>query len=241
MLLPFLIVVIGKRVNSIFNSGFARRQRLLDLQQSREAANIATREQFTEVTRFVLGEKTLDWLREQGSINAPTLTSIFAGIESARADEAARFENLIDAQERSNERLSRNELQIEQFQSAAEGRQLTAEGNLFNQSQQNFRADLNAATSADELQARQVIQSERTQAQIDAQDKRAENQREFDRGQQDRRFTESQKDRDFRRSESEKDRTAARQRISAEQSNRFALQNKQQADAVCFGKRTSKR
>lgn len=75
------------RIDDLAAAKADRAQRILDLNQRYVAA-----------TQDVLDDQTLQFLVDHSKIDAPTLTSIFAGFELARASAAKRGKLLVDAE-----------------------------------------------------------------------------------------------------------------------------------------------
>ena len=100
----------GKTVQQAFDDGLVSRANLINQRRDRETAQQSLREQFTLATSNVLSQDTLDILKSLSDIQAPTLTSIFLGYESARADRANRFEKLLDQRQEAVVRLEETDL-----------------------------------------------------------------------------------------------------------------------------------
>jgi len=64
---------------------------LLQFRQDSQSRIDTINREYSEITQNVLNDKTLDFLIQHSNINAPTLTSIFAGFELARASQADRL------------------------------------------------------------------------------------------------------------------------------------------------------
>jgi len=120
----------GKAVQQSFDDGLVSRANLIKKREERENRQQSMREQFTAATTTVLSKDTLDFLREQSNIAAPTLTSIFAGYESARADRANRTERLLDHREDALKRVEAADDLAFRDQAAARQERLRAEGNI---------------------------------------------------------------------------------------------------------------
>ena len=122
----------GKVVQQSFQEGLVSRAALVAKREERENVQNSLRERFTAATSNVLSRDTLAMLHEHSTIAAPTLTSIFTGYETARADRADRFEKLLDKREDGMKRIeAADELA---FRDAAANRQqsLAAQSNILN-------------------------------------------------------------------------------------------------------------
>ena len=101
----------SKVIADSFNAGVAQRNALRENRQRLEEDQQVLRQRFADATSNVLSRDTLDFLEKMSDIAAPTLTSIFTGYESSRADRAGRFEKLLDKREDGMKRLQQaNEL-----------------------------------------------------------------------------------------------------------------------------------
>ena len=182
----------GKTAKEHFERSVQRRKRLIEVRQAEEGKLQRDREAFAAATQNVLSKDTLDYLKSLSNIAAPTLTSIFTGYESARADAAARQEKLLDKREDSIERLQRDrELVFREAGTAdralqsAEGQiqqaSVGAAGKLYSEASGNNRLVTKTLIDADQAETqRQFSQNERIQRQQFDHEERIEAQKSRD-------------------------------------------------------------
>lgn len=192
----------GKLAKDVFDRSIQRQNRLIEIREAEEAVLQRDRESFHLATRDVLSKDTLDYLKSLSNIAAPTLTSVFTGYESARADEAAREERLLDKREDTIKRLQDDRQTIfreaganDRQRLAAEGRILgettSAAGRLLSEGNQTERAIANDIVSADQANIqRGFSQEERLQRERFNSQERLEGQR-FSQAQQEDRQAQS--------------------------------------------------
>lgn len=120
----------GKIVSKSFQEGMVSRANLIAKREERENKQRSLRERFIDATSTVLSKDTLAFLREQSNIAAPTLTSIFAGYESARADRADRYGGLLDKREDALKRIEAADELSFRDASAQRTEQLRQQGNI---------------------------------------------------------------------------------------------------------------
>lgn len=84
--------IADKSVRDILNNQFSTQTKLASL-RTRQAARVkAVNDKYVESTQGVLNKKTLDFLVQHSNIDVPTVTSIFAGFELAKASRADKSE-----------------------------------------------------------------------------------------------------------------------------------------------------
>lgn len=84
----------NEAVNKILNERFISNNELQKRRLLRAQTIKQTNQAYIAATENVLDDKTLDFLVKHSQIDAPTLTSIFAGFELARASKAKKLDEL---------------------------------------------------------------------------------------------------------------------------------------------------
>lgn len=159
------ITTYGKVASDVFNRSVARTTQLLQKRQTEEGALLRDRERFQQATSMVLSDKTLEWLRSLSNIAAPTLTSVFAGYESARADEAKRMENLLNQRETALVRMQADQQLAVREGNNIDSQLLTSQGNLLNATNSMADRALSTQLGYDKFATEAAITTDREQQQ----------------------------------------------------------------------------
>lgn len=157
----------GKVAKDVFERSIARTSQLLQKRKEEEAALQQDRERFTAATRNVLSKETLDYLRTMSNIAAPTLTSIFTGFEMARADEAARYETLLNQREDAIKRTQADDQLALREANNVDQQLLASEGNLLRESTSMSDRSLQTQLTTDQLVAKSLVEADQSQIQRD--------------------------------------------------------------------------
>lgn len=150
----------SERTRRILNDRFANTEGLVRFRQTQRERINGVNQAYVNSTQNVLNKQTLDFLIQQSNIDVPTLTSIFAGFELARASRADR-ENL---RRQSTIDNINGETEIAAQRSAITEANLVAEQReLDNQLQQNRleNSAIQTAENADvSFEERQLLQQQ---------------------------------------------------------------------------------
>lgn len=155
----------GKVAKEVFDRSIARTSQLLQKRQSEESALQHERERFTEATRNVLSKDTLDYLKAMSSIAAPTLTSIFTGFEMARADEAGRYQALLNNREDAMKRTQADDQLALREANNVDQQLLASEGNLLRESTSLSDRSLQSQLTTDQLVAKSLVEADQSAVQ----------------------------------------------------------------------------
>lgn len=86
-----IVVSANEEINKILNNDFAQKKQLAEARRRNQEAINKLNNDYVRATQDVLSDDALQFLVQHSQIDAPTLTSIFAGFELARASKARKL------------------------------------------------------------------------------------------------------------------------------------------------------
>lgn len=155
----------GRVAKEVFDRSIARTSQLLQKRKAEEDTLQRDRERFTEATRNVLSKDTLDYLKSMSNIAAPTLTSIFTGFEMARADEAGRYQALLNNREDAIKRTQADDQLSLREANNVDQQLLASEGNLLRENTSMLDRSLQTQLTTDQLVAKSLVEADQSRLQ----------------------------------------------------------------------------
>lgn len=125
-----VVQINNEETRAILNNRFANLESLTRFRSNQDARIRQVNAEYTRSVEGVLNDKALDFLVQHSNIDVPTLTSIFAGFELARASRADRSREARDieiARLQAQTDRQTEQVKLNETRSAAEQQQLQAE------------------------------------------------------------------------------------------------------------------
>lgn len=153
-------VTTNNRINKILNSEFAQRAQLAEARKTNQDRINQLNNDYVRATQDVLDDQTLQFLVEHSKIDAPTLTSIFAGFELAKASRAKKLNEQRQADVQAVERLNDINQQVSEARSLQASEQIN---DTRTQQAQDIRTNERAADALNRAAQNDIQAGERRQ------------------------------------------------------------------------------